>query len=70
MTLQEIKLQWNSNLRRIKKAEEVAESDPAVFDRYMSEFNKICEIMSDLMNQYEKITGTKMPEYEFENGFD
>jgi hypothetical protein len=69
MDLQHIKEEWNQGLKRFKKAEELAESNPNLFERYIDEFNKVCIKMSELMRQYEAFTGEKVPQRAFENGF-
>lgn len=67
--LDQVKIEWNKGLLRIKKAEQLADNNPKLFDRYISEFKSICRNMSRLMEQYSKITGEDIKDYEFENGF-
>ncbi|MFA9397219.1 MAG: hypothetical protein ACERKV_03005 [Clostridiaceae bacterium] len=70
MTLEEIKVKWNENLRRIKKAEKTAEDKPEVFMKFMSEFHRICRVMSNLMYEYKCITGEEIAEQYFEREFE
>jgi hypothetical protein len=69
MNLQNIKEEWNQGLRRVKNAEELAENNPILFDRYIDEFNKVSMKMSELMRQYEALIGEEIPQRAFENGF-
>lgn len=69
MTLEEIKIQWNKNLERIKKAEKVAVENPDLFEKFIDEYNTLCRKMSRLMSEYEIITGKEISQSVFDNGF-
>ncbi|KOY67276.1 MULTISPECIES: hypothetical protein [Clostridium] len=69
MTMKEVKESWNRNLLRIKKAEEVANQQPNLFEKYIDNFNELCRAMSYLMQEYENITGEEIPQKNFDNGF-
>ena len=70
MTLDELKQSWNYNLERYKKAERLDKTNPALFEKYMDEFNKVIETLSGLMFLYTEMTGAEMPEHILHEGFD
>lgn len=69
MDMEELKIKWNAGLVRIRKAEDLALLKPDEFQKFIWAFNKLCQEMSSLMDEYKKLAGEEIPEEIFENGF-
>lgn len=68
--LKELKDNYNGLIERYCKAEKYLNScNDEEFNKWAPEFNKIIVGLSELMKQYEEITGKKMSKEEVLNGF-
>lgn len=68
-SLIEIKQKWNAGLERVKKAEKVAQDNPEKFEKFIKEFNNLCNEMSLLMEEYRQVTGKDINDNDFNKGF-